>query len=127
MVDTEGIREAFWSRVDEKAGYEYPAAGGPEAQPEVRQAVERWRNEEMDDPDDTRHTTPLLYWLLGSGTPPYKMSKEDAAYQGSPNAGERCADCEYAYEEVATGAVICSQMRGRISLDGWCRLFDAAD
>lgn len=124
MLAPEEVRDAFWERLG-KAGYEYPGAGGPEAQPEVREAVERWRREEMDDPDDTRHTTPLLYWLLGDGTPPYKMSQEDADYRPEPSGDERCANCEYFYEEVATGEHICSQIRGAVEPGGWCRLHDS--
>lgn len=120
MTAPEDLRRSFRRRVAEKAGYDYPEAGGPEAHPLVREAVRELR----EDPDPE---TPLLYRLLGSGTPPYKMAPSDAGYQDEPHGGERCSGCEYAYEEVATGKVICSQIRGPIELGGWCRLFDAPD
>lgn len=86
-------------------------------QPEVQEAVERFR--EMD-PED-RDTNILLYWLLGSGTPPYKMSKEDSHYSHtSGNQEEACANCEYLYQKVTTGDHICSQIRGKVKPGGWC-------
>jgi hypothetical protein len=100
-------------------GYAYPDAGGEDALPEVREAVERFR----DDPDED---TPLLYHILGSGTDPYKMAKVDAEYQDEPNEGETCANCEYAYQG-ADGTWICSQVAGEIEPEAWCRLFEAVD
>lgn len=67
---------------------------------------------------------PLLYSLLGSGTPPLKMSHEDAAYQGHPVGQQRCEHCSSSYKNVSTGDLICSQIEGEIEVDGWCRLFN---
>jgi len=66
---------------------------------------------------------PLLYAILGSGTPPYKMSREDSEYQSEPSGNQMCANCEYAYKKVVRDRYICSQIRGPIELDGWCRLW----
>lgn len=103
-----------YESVDEKA----------EPQPEVKEAVERFRN--MD--EEERDTNILLYWLLGSGTPPYKMSQEDAQY--SDNAGTQetaCANCEFFYQKVPTGEYICSQIRGKVRPEGWCNQWQLAD
>jgi hypothetical protein len=95
--------------------YEYPDAG-KNAPEEVRQAIERFKNM---DPDE-RSTNILLYWLLGSGTPPYKMSKEDSQYVDEASGEQKCLNCEYLYKEVATGDHICSQIRGKVKPEGWC-------
>lgn len=104
--------------------YEYPDAGTEDAQPEVVDAVERWRNEV---PEEEKHDQPLLYWLLGSGTPEYKMDKEDAEYIEEPQGGQKCANCEYAYLEAETGEMICSQVRGQIHASHWCRLWERGE
>lgn len=67
---------------------------------------------------------PLLYHILGSGTPPYKMSKEDSDYSATtPIQGEICGNCIFAYQNVVRKSFICSQIRGRIKLEAWCRLW----
>lgn len=67
---------------------------------------------------------PLLYALLGAGTPPYKMSPSDAAYQSS-NAvtGQRCGNCVRSYQNVVSKRYICDQIRGDIRPEAWCRLW----
>jgi hypothetical protein len=67
---------------------------------------------------------PLLYYLLGTGTGPFKMSKQDAAYQSAPVHKQSCRTCSSCYEQVVTSDVICSQIEGAIELDGWCRLWN---
>lgn len=104
--------------------YEYPEAGSEEAQPEVQEAVERWREKV---PDDVKEEQPLLYWLLGSGTPPYKMAKDDANYVEEPQGGQQCSNCEYAYLSTEDGTMICSQVRGQIHATHWCRLWEAGE
>lgn len=101
------------------AGYEYPEAGGSKAQPEVKKAVERWRSL----PEEERARIPLLYWLLGSGTPPYKMDKADAEYQEGPKGKQKCGNCLFAYQNATNGRFICSQVRGHIEPRAWCRLW----
>jgi len=103
-----------YEAVDEKA----------EPQPEVKEAVERFRDM---DPDE-RDTNILLYWLLGSGTPPYKMSKEDSQYSHTTGTQEQaCANCEFLYQKVTTGEYICSQIRGKVKPGGWCNQWKAAE
>ena len=93
-------------------------------QPEVQKAVERFRSL----PFEERKRQPLLYWLLGAGTPSYKMSKEDSDYTDkSPHKDQTCANCEYQFIETAHGHVICSQISGRIKPEGWCRLWETAE
>ena len=74
-------------------------------------------------PASTRADLPLLYWLLGSSTPAYKMSQHEAAYVADARGPELCANCTYAFQHVNTGDFICSQVRGRIEPRAWCRLW----
>lgn len=94
-------------------------------QPEVQEAIERFR--EMD-PED-RNTNVLLYWLIGkSGTPPYKMSREDAQYSDDGGTQETaCANCEFLYQKTTSGKYICSQIRGEVRPEGWCNRWKLAD
>ena len=72
-------------------------------------------------PEDVKRITPLLYYILGSGTPPYKMSREDSEYTDqSSNPSMICANCEFAYQKVISKKFICSQIRGHIQPGGWC-------
>lgn len=100
----------------------YPDAGiEGKAQPEVVAAVERFR----DLPAKAQARLPLLYWLLGSGTPAYKMSKEAGAYGPTPSdrKGEICGNCRFAYARVLNGQLICSHIEGDIAWKAWCRLW----
>lgn len=104
---------------------EYPDAGIPgKAQPEVVEAVERFRTL----PARVRARLPLVYWLLGDGTPPYKMSKDDSAYGAPPPQakGQVCGNCRFAYVRILTGDIICSQIEGRVGWGAWCRLWAGA-
>jgi hypothetical protein len=67
---------------------------------------------------------PLLYLLLGSGTQPLKMSKQDSAYQSRPVGNQRCDNCSSAYKQLVTGDLICSQVEGVVSPNGWSRLWN---
>ena len=97
----------------------YPRAGTRVAQPEVQAAVARFRQL----PVVQRENNVLLYWLLGDGTPPYKMGQVDAEY-GIPRVrGQRCGNCEFAFQHVGTGEYICSQIRDSIRPERWCRLW----
>jgi hypothetical protein len=105
--------------------YEYDSVErDAEPQPEVKQAVERFRDM---DPSE-RDTNVLLWWLLGSGTPPYKMSQEDSQYSDTAGtAEEACANCDFLYQKVTTGEYICSQIRGKVRPGGWCNLWAPAE
>ena len=101
---------------------DYPLAGVPgKAQPEVVEAVERFRSL----PAEQRNRMPLLYWLLGAGTPVYKMDKEASAYGPTPpgRKGEICGNCRFAYARVLNGQLICSQIEGDIAWKAWCRFW----
>jgi hypothetical protein len=101
--------------------FAYPYAAS-RAQPEVRQAIVRFRRLPIA-PESPRVTTPLLYWLLGQGTPAFKMSQPDALY-GEPRApGQTCGNCLFAYQHVTSKSFICSEMAGRILPSAWCRLW----
>jgi hypothetical protein len=102
--------------------YDYEAAGS-RAQPEVQQAIERFRKLPL--VERKRH--PLLYWLLGESTPAFKMSKEDSNYQPVPQGKQRCDNCEFAYKKVVRNQFICSQIEGDIEPKAWCRLWRASD
>lgn len=83
-------------------------------------------------PPSAKLTTPLLYFLLGDGTPPYKMDPQDAWYADQPVLGQNCGNCPFSYQRVTTGRYICSQIsnppkrraapKGGILPQGWCRL-----
>jgi len=103
--------------------YRYPRVPDEQTQPEVAEAVERWR-EEVD--EETKENVPLLYWLLGTGTPPYKMEKGDADYDTKPHNDMRCGNCEYYYEGM-DGSGVCSQVRGNIQRSHWCRLWEETE
>ena len=97
----------------------YPGAGRY-AQPEVKQAVQRFRRL----PLVQQENEVLLYWLLGDGTPPYKMSQPDSDYVDmSTVPGQVCGNCDFAFRHVGTGELICSQIRDPIAMEGWCRLW----
>lgn len=100
----------------EQAAYE---TAGSRAQPEVRQAVKRFRTLTLAE----RKARPLLYWLLGEGTPAFKMSKEDSAYQSTPKGKQKCGNCEFAYKKVVRNQFICSQIEGDIKPQAWCKLW----
>jgi hypothetical protein len=103
-----------------KRPFQYPDAGA-RAPAHVRQAILEYARL----PAETKARVPLLYWLLGSGTPPYKMAASDAEYGAPPDYHYRCGNCKYAFKHLSTGAYICSQIRGRIELNAWCRLWAA--
>lgn len=96
-------------------GFRYDDAG-ERAQPEVRAAIARFRGLVLVE----RAARPLLYWLLGGGTPPYKIAKLDAAYQGSPVGGRKCGNCGAAWRHVTTPLFICDQVSGPIAPEAWC-------
>jgi len=95
---------------------DYPKAG-ENAPEEVKEVI----NEKLEEglPDDL----PLLYAILGSGTPPYKMSKNDSSYTDEAQGKDKCSNCEFAYKKVVRDRYICSQIRGPIKPEGWCRLW----
>jgi hypothetical protein len=110
------------------SAYRYQGAG-KEAQPGVQADIEKFRSLSVEEKSEK----PLLYWLLGSGTPDYKMSKDDSAYVAiTKTEGQDCLNCEFAYTKTATldsndPDIICSQITDRIHANGWCRLWMLAD
>jgi len=87
---------------------------------EIKDAIKKYR--EL--PEEKRKETPLLYWLLGDdGTPPYKMTKLEAAYTDKSPYKQNCGNCARAYQNVTTGVHICDWMRGEIKLAGWCNVW----
>ena len=108
---------------DKNRSYDYPDAGD-DAPEEVKQAIQRFR--EMDETE--RDTNILLWWLLGDGTPPYKMSKEDSDYSDDTGMQEQaCMNCEFLYLKPTSGEYVCSQIRGKVRPEGWCRLWKLAE
>lgn len=95
----------------------YPDAG-ENAAPGVQQEIDKFRAQ----PEEERDK-PLLYHLLGEGTPDFKMSKADAEYQEEPNGDQKCANCNFAYKKVAEERYICSQIEGDIKPEAWCKLW----
>lgn len=98
----------------------YPDAG-KNAQPEVQEAIARWKTL----PHAEKVEGPLWHWLLGAPTPDYKLPPEAADYQDpSPIANRTCGNCRYSYIHVKTDESICSVIRGGIEPSAWCRLWD---
>ena len=102
--------------------YQYPKAG-INANGYVQMAIEQFRSL----PDDVKKNKPLLYWLLGSGTPPYKMTKKDSKYMGKPYRGQNCGNCRFTFMRWVNKELICSQIQGNIELDHWCKLWVSSD
>ena len=99
-----------------EGGFSYDQAG-KNAPAAVQQAIAEFHKL----PEKVKKTTPLLYYILGSGTPDYKMSQEDSEYTDqSSNPNMTCANCEFAYQKVINKKFICSQIRDHIQLEGWC-------
>jgi len=97
---------------------------GDNAPDEIKAAIQRWRNL----PKAERGDKPLLYWLLGSGTPPYKMSPQESEYTDQSKVeGQTCQNCEYAYLKIANKKFICSQISDHIHPKGWCKLWKLQD
>jgi hypothetical protein len=109
-----------WKQKDK---FQNPDAGGKDAQPEVQKAVKRFRKL----PAKKREKTPLLYWLLGSGTQPYKTSREDSQYTDKTHRTQQCKNCVHAFENVTSGKWICSQIQEEIKSSGWCNLWEEGD
>lgn len=98
------------------ANYDIPENAPEEVKSLIRTFLET-------DPEN-RDTDVLLWYVLGTGTPPYKMSKKDSAYTDVANDPKySCATCEYLYLKVNTGEYICSQIRGEVKPSGWCNQF----
>ena len=118
------VFEEFFGSQSEKVNndYLYPKAG-VNANPLVQQAIEQFRNL----PNEAKEDKPLLYWLLGSGTPPYKMSKKDSLYVGKSYRGQNCGNCRFTFMRWVNKELICSQIQGNIELEHWCKLWASGD
>ena len=86
---------------------------------ETKRAIEKF----MSLPANVRANKPLLYYVLGSGTPSYKMSKRDSKYVDVAKGREKCSNCIFTYIKYVDNTPICSQIRGTIALGGWCKLW----
>lgn len=79
-------------------------------------------------PEEEREDTTLLYYILGTGTPAYKMSQELSEYDPEGGSAEQnCGNCEYMYLKLKTGQYICSHIRGEVHFKGWCKLWKGYD
>lgn len=100
----------------EEGNFDYTDAG-TDAPEEIKKVIEEFHSL----PDSVKKNKPLLYYILGSGTPPYKMSRKDSEYTDqAKNPETTCANCEYAYQKVISEKYICSQIRDEIQPPGWC-------
>ena len=90
----------------------------------VQGFVRAYRRLPASTPGIEKGQRPVLYSLLGSGTPPLKMSVKDSAYQDKPVGSQRCGNCSSAYKHVVGGKFICSQVEGAIEPNAWCRLWN---
>lgn len=120
MIDPKIIAERWRQKRAQTTDALYPEAGR-NAQPEVRAALDRWK--EL--PYAVKVQGPLWHWLLGDPTPVYKLPPDAAEYTDeSPIANRTCGNCKYAYQHVVSQKYICSVIRGYIVPPGWCRLWD---
>lgn len=100
------------------ANFEYKDAR--EAAPAgIRDEIERF--DQMS--DEYKQGRALLYHILGTGTPDYKMDPADADYVDKAKSEQNCLNCRFAYHQPKRDAYICSQIRGRIRPEAWCRLW----
>lgn len=100
---------------------------------EVSAFIERFRKA----PEGKRSEKPLLYAILGDGTPAYKFGKNEVRYventgelkegegTGDPGAmayarGLTCSNCNSLYTHTPTETLICDRVRGVIAREGWC-------
>ena len=90
---------------------------------DVKRAIEKF----MRKPKSLRDYKPLLYYILGSGTPPYKMSKKDSLYVDKSQKKQNCGNCIFTYIKYTENKPICSQIRGTIKLSGWCKLWEGEE
>ena len=86
---------------------------------ETKRVIESFQNE----PKELRDKKPLLYYILGSGTPPYKMGKKESGYVDVSSGRQKCANCIFTFQNTVKKTYICSQIRGTIKLGGWCKLW----
>jgi hypothetical protein len=90
------------------------------APPQVKAVIEEF----LKKPKKFRENVPLLYYLLGSGTMAYKMSKEVADYvDQSRIKTQNCKNCIFGFQNLVTKKAVCSQMRGFVRYEGWCKLW----
>lgn len=100
---------------------------GEKAVPEVKAAIERFR----DLPLEEKIKQPLLFWLLGESTQDYKFTQKESQYVDESRVpDQRCDNCMYGYIELATlgtkdEKIICSQIQGYIKKAGWCNRWKA--
>ena len=92
---------------------------GLNANQHIQKAIEEFRQLSPEE----RAEKPLLYYLLGSGTPPYKMSKKDSNYIGKTIKGMNCGNCRFTFMRYVNKQYICSQIEGDVKLNHWCRLW----
>ncbi len=86
---------------------------------ETKKVIEAFQNESK----ELRDKKPLLYYILGSGTPPYKMSKKESRYVDKASGKQNCGNCIFTFQNTVNKTYICSQIRGTIKLAGWCKLW----
>lgn len=90
------------------------------ANPQVKVAIKEF----LKKPKEYRESVPLLYYLLRAGTMSYKMSKEVAEYVNESHLKtQNCKNCIFGFENLVTKKAVCSQMRGFIAYEGWCKLW----
>jgi len=97
-------------------GSRYPYAAGPKAQPEIKQAVERFKSL----PENKRKAKSLLTWLLGPDSFPYKASAEDCEYTKFSDYEACCNNCEHLSFKIANRQPTCSQIQPYVDILGWC-------
>ena len=75
---------------------------------------------------DYMYNNPFLWFVLGKGkgTPPYKSSKKDSKYiDPTPYPKLYCGNCIFYYIQPLRKIGLCSQIRGKVDYDAFCKLW----
>ncbi len=72
-------------------------------------------------PEGVRSRMPLLFWLLGSSTAPYKFTQPESGYGPAHDPVRTCGNCLSLYLHCGTNQLICSQVAGIVRVSDSCR------
>lgn len=76
-------------------------------------------------PLGVRSRVPLLFWLLGSSTAPFKFTQPEASYGPARDVQRTCGNCLSLYLHCGTNQLICSQVAGLVRASDSCRHWKA--
>jgi hypothetical protein len=99
--------------------------------------IDAWRQRSLEE----RKSRPLLYAILGDGTPLFKFDPEDIAYteateglregfgKDGPDTtgyklGQACGNCRSLFIHKTSGVRICDQMKVTVREKAWCNRWE---